>query len=430
MLAFDYVVMSTALASTLYDYDGQELAESVSVVIDAVRRRGDDAVRGGAGRSGADLSLPLALQPDEVKFCLEAIPAAVLEDMRLVQGRTRRFAEAQRAAITDFETEVSTGVRVGVRRVPVSSVGICLPNRATDGLALSAVQAAAITAQAAGVERVVACVPAGADEPPPPLLIAALSTAGLTEIYRAAGVHGFAALSFGTESIPRVERVFGLGDPALNEAERRIPAARDGDVGLGILIIADDHSDPELIAADLIAAGECGETARGVLITTSPALAATVASTVERQLKALPGGQGARRAWERRDSIHVVDDREAACALADRHALHCVEVMAVEPRWYLGRLHRCTELFLGAGAGIALAEDVFARAGAQTPAGELEQLWVGAFLHTITYRESEEHGAADSAALARHCRVAGLEARARAYELRAAIASSPSAGLS
>lgn len=196
------LVVSRAFATDLDDYDGRALAETVSAVIDAVRRRGDDAVRSAAGTSGADNSLPLALQAHEIESSLDAIPGSALDDMRLVQLRTRRFAEAQRVAIIDFETEVGTGVRVGVRHAPASSVGICLPDRATDGLVLSAVQVAAITAQAAGVERVVACIPGRPDDPPSPLLIAALATAGLTEIYRAAGVHGFAALSFGTESIP------------------------------------------------------------------------------------------------------------------------------------------------------------------------------------------------------------------------------------
>ena len=415
MVTFDYVVMSTASATDLQDYSSRDLADHVDATLDAVRRRGDDAL---LERTLGSPVHPARLGADEIERCVKWVPPATLADLRLVQERARRFAIAQRAALADFETDGLPGTRAGVRHIAIGSVGICLPGTWPGGLVLSCAQAGVIAAVSAGVRRVAVCL-GEPDSDAATLLVAAVALAGATEIYRVGGVRGFAALQFGTESIQRAERVVGVGDAELEEAQRRVLAANAGSIGRGIVIIADDHADPELIAADLIAAGESGPRTRAVLISTSPALAARVASEIACQLPTLPDAGRAAAAWRRRGAIQVVDDREAACALADHYAPQRVEVMTLEPRWFLQRLHRCGELFLGPGAGIALSEDMLARPRAVSRVGELEPLWVGSFMHTVTYRETEACEPSASAALARHHRIAGLEAHARACELRA-----------
>ncbi len=420
--------MSTAFATDLQDYQRRGLAERVAAAIDAVRRRGDEALRDAApardpGRAlvgGVATDDRLRLTAVEIDACVQAIAPIALDDLRLVQEQARLLAGAQRAAIADFETDGVCGSRLGIRHVPVQSVGICVPGGGA-APALSAVQAAALAARAAGVQRIVACIGVAAGCPPSwTLLVAALALAGVDEIYRVGGVRGLAALSFGTESILRADIALGLGDGAMDEAMGQLSCARRGDGATGILVIADDGADPELVAADLVAAGECGPQARGVLITTSPTLAARVATAVERQLRSLPGAKLSQQVWGRSRAIHVVRDCDAACALADRHGFACVEVMTAEPRWFLERLHRCTELFLGAGAGAALA-GVLDRPAALRTACERGSLSVDAFLRVITYHETESGLAADgAAAFGRHRRVAGLEAHARACELRAA----------
>jgi len=416
MVNFDYVVMTTASATDLQDYSSRDLADYVDATLDAVRRRGDDAL---IGRTPGRPARTLLLDRDQIERCIDWVPPATLSDLKLVQERARRFAAAQRAALADFETDGLPGTRAGVKHIAIGSVGICLPGAWPGGLVLSCAQAGVIAAVSAGVRRVAVCL-GEPDSDAATLLVAAVALAGATEIYRVGGVRGFAALQFGTESIQRAERVFGVGDAELEEGQRRVLAADAGSIGRGIVIIADDHADPELIAADLIAACESGPRTRAVLIATSPAVAARAASEITRQLKSLSESDRAQAAWRRRGVIHVVDDRKAACALADHYAPQRVEVMTLEPRWFLERLHRCGELFLGPGAGIALSEDMLARPRAVSRVGELEPLWVGSFLHTVTYRETEACEPSASAALARHHRAAGLEAHARACELRAA----------
>jgi sulfopropanediol 3-dehydrogenase len=413
MVQIDYVVMSCAEATDLHDYALRELAERVAPVLDAVRRRGDDALPRSA----------LRLSATDIRRCIEALPARVLDDVRLTQDRMRRFAEAQRAAIRDFETEVLLGVRCGVRHVAVASAGVCLPAN-PDGLGLQAAQTAVIAARAAGVKRVVACVPAAGDsrpvsgdaDRPNALLVGALALAGAEEIYLAGGVRALAALTFGTESISRVESVIAAdtGDETLAEARRQLAAAGIGRLRPGILVLADDEADPELIAADLLSAHGCGAGARGVLITVSPVLAAQVSGAVERQLDLLPCGEDAARTWHARGTISLAADAGAACRLANRHGLECVELMTSDPRWYLHRLRRCRQVFLGESSGAALADQAIAPVSPLQGSGEAAS--VASFLRAISYREGP---AADDGAVARLRRLTGLEVHARACEARA-----------
>jgi histidinol dehydrogenase len=163
----------------------------------------------------------------------------------------------------------------------------------------------------------------------------------------------------------------------------------------------------------LISAHGLGPKARGVLITTSPVLAARVSGAVERQLDLLPYGDDATHTWQQRGTISLAADAAAACRLADRHGLACVELMTGDPRWYLNRLRRCCHVFLGESAGAALADHVLAPASPLTPAGDTTS--VATFLRAISYREGH---AADDGAFARLRRLAGLETHARACEAR------------
>lgn len=415
--------MSCAEATDLHDYELRELAERVAPVLDGVRRRGDEALA----------RPPLRMRARDIEYCVQALAPTVVDDLRLAQDRVRRFADMQRAAIRDFETDTVAGACCGVRHVAAASAGVCLPAD-PDGLSLQAAQAAVIAARAAGVERVVACVPAAGNAAraaragtlvggaattpdgarPSALLVAALALAGAHEIYLSAGVGALAALTFGTESIPRVETVVGGGDAAMAEAHRQLAAIGTGRLRPGILILADDDADPEIIAADLISAHGCGPRSHGVLITTSPVLAARVAGAVERQLDLLPHGEDLARAWYERGTIALAADAKGACRLADRHGLECVEIMMGDARWYLSRLRRCRHVSLGPRSGAALADQLLAPA---TPPQATEgAASVAGFLRAITYCEGYGD---DDGASARLRRLVGLEAHARACEARA-----------
>jgi sulfopropanediol 3-dehydrogenase len=314
-----------------------------------------------------------------------------------------------------------------VRHVPVGSVGVCVPS--ADFALPTTLLAAIVTARVAGVPRVVACTPLIAGQLPC-AFVAALQLAGADEIYALAGVHGVAALAFGTESIPRVEVVIGPSDAPTAEAKRQLFGDRSVTLSATpreLLVIADESADPELVATDLLAAIASGPDARAVLISTSIVLAASVPAALARALDALPGGELAGRTWQRGGAIHVVRDRQAACALADRHGFELVEIMTVDPRWFLRRLRSCGQVLVGAATATALAD---AGAGALLPPAaptirRRDSLWIGSFLKTVTYREGADGIGLAADALARQHRLDGHEALARTIELRTARAAAP-----
>src|SRR5579871_4465423 len=220
--------MSTALAIDLEDYERREFADPIAVAVENVRRRGDAAL-------GPGSPMPLRLGAAELDQCLDEMPALARADLRLVQEQTRAIAAAERAGIADVESRGPDGATVGTRHVPVGSVGICLPDTLESGHAHIAAQSGAIAARIAGVERVLACVPAPAGRPDPSL-VAALVLAGVNEIYRCAGARAFAALRLGTETIPRVDVAYAVVDPELEEADHVLGGSVDRTGGHGLLI--------------------------------------------------------------------------------------------------------------------------------------------------------------------------------------------------
>jgi sulfopropanediol 3-dehydrogenase len=396
----------------------------VHQIIASVRERGDEAVRELSARFDRWEPDRFRLSDEEIDAYVAQVDDQTIEDIRFAQAQVRRFAEAQRASMRDVEVETLPGIFLGHRHVPVAAVGAYVPGGRYPMVASA--HMSVVTAKAAGVGRLAACTPPyqGA---PTPATIAAMHLGGADEIYVLGGVQALAALALGTETIARVDLLVGPGNAYVAEAKRQL----FGEVGIDllagpteILVIADEHADPEIVAADLVGQAEHGPTSPAVLITTSPALAEQVAPEVERQLSAdLPTAETAGAAWRDHGAIHVVDTREQAAALADEHAFEHVEILTEEPRWYLERLHNYGALFLGEGTTVAYGDKtigtnhVLPTAGAARYSGGL---WVGKFLKTVTHQEvrSPESALLIGEACARQCRVEGFEAHARTCDVR------------
>jgi sulfopropanediol 3-dehydrogenase len=400
------------------------IGESVHQMIEAVRARGDDAVRELSARFDGWEPESFRLSDADVEACVAGVDERTLDDIRFAQAQVRRFAEAQRASLHDVEVETLPGVFLGHRHVPVAAVSAYVPGGRYPMVASA--HMTVVTAKAAGVTRLVACTPPyqGA---PTPATIAAMHLGGADEIYVLGGVQALAALALGTETIARVDLLVGPGNAYVAEAKRQL----FGDVGIDllagpteILVIADEHADPVVVAADLVGQAEHGPTSPAVLVTTSSGLAERVAAEVARQLADdLPTAETAAAAWRDHGAIHVVSSPEEAAALADEHAFEHVEVLTAEPRWYLERLRNYGALFLGEGTTVAYGDKtigtnhVLPTAGAARYGGGL---WVGKFLKTITHQEvrSPASGLLVGERCARQCRVEGFEAHARSCDVR------------
>jgi sulfopropanediol 3-dehydrogenase len=393
-------------------------------MLEDVRARGDAAVRELSSRFDRWEPESFRLSDEEIEAIVAQVDEQTLDDIRFAQAQVRRFAEAQRASMHDVEVETLPGVFLGHRHVPVSAVGTYVPGGRYPMVASA--HMSVVTAKAAGVGRLATCTPPyqGA---PTPATIAAMHMAGADEIYVLGGVQALAALALGTETIERVDQLVGPGNAYVAEAKRQL----FGDVGIDllagpteILVLADEHADPVVVATDLISQAEHGPTSPAVLITTSSEVAERVAAEVDRQLADdLPTAEVAGAAWRDHGAIHVVASPEEAAALADEHAFEHVEVLTEDPRWYLERLHDYGSLFLGEGTTVSYGDKtigtnhILPTAGAARYSGGL---WVGKFLKTITHQEvrSPESALLIGETCARQCRVEGFEAHARSCDVR------------
>ncbi|MDQ0408401.1 histidinol dehydrogenase [Streptomyces sp. NBC_01723] len=402
-----------------------DVAERVRVILDDIREHGDDAVRRYSEKFDDWSPESFRLSPDEIRRIVSQVPDTVLDDIRFVQDQVRTFAQAQRDALADVEIETLPGVRLGHRHVPVSGAGAYVPGGRYP-LTASA-HMTIVTAKVAGVPRVAACTPPIRGEIPA-ATVAAMHLAGADEIHLLGGVQAVAALAVGTETIERVPMLAGPGNAYVAEAKRQL----FGEVGIDlfagpteILVIADEHADPFVVAVDLLSQAEHGPDSPAVLVTTSEELGREAERHIERLLPGLPTRDFAGPAWRDHGEIVVADSLDDAFRIADSYASEHVEVLTENPRQALDRMRDYGALFLGEGTCVSYGDKVIGtnhvlptRGAARYTGG----LWVGKYLKTVTYQEVTD--TASSALLGEVCgraaRVELFEGHARSGDVRAA----------
>jgi sulfopropanediol 3-dehydrogenase len=402
--------------------EAAEVRETVARVIADVAERGDAAVRDWSARLDGWEPESFRVDGDELERVVASLPERVVADMRFAHAQVRRFAEAQRAAISDVEVETLPGVTLGHRNVPLASSGSYVPGGRYPMVASAPMSI--VPAKVAGVERVAAATPPLRGELPAATL-AAMHLAGADEVYCLGGVQAVAALALGTDTIAPVDFIAGPGNAYVVEAKRQLFGRVGIDLLAGpseILVIADETADAELVAADLLAQAEHGPTSVATLVTTSRALAAAVEREIPRQLEDLPTADVAATAWRDCGGILVVRDDDEALREADALAAEHVEVHTRDPDWFLARLRNYGSLFLGDATTVAYGDKTIgtnhilptARAARYTGG-----LWVGKYLKTLTYqRATHEASAALGEACARQSRLENFEAHARSCDLR------------
>jgi len=405
--------------------DRTEVATTVQAIIADIRQRGDAAVREYSERFDRWSPASFRLDADEIGRIVADVPGEVLDDIRTVQANVRRFAEAQRASLTDIEVEMQPGVLLGQKHVPIASAGAYVPGGRYP-LTASA-HMTIVTAKVAGVQRVAACTPPIRGEVPA-ATIAAMHLAGADEIYLLGGVQAVVAMALGTETIARVNLLAGPGNAYVAEAKRQL----FGEVGIDlfagpteILVIADDDADPFVVAVDLLSQAEHGPDSPAVLVTTSERVAREAMAHVDNLLPGLSTNDMAGPAWRDHGQVLVVDDLDEAFAVADGFASEHVEVLTNAPRRALDAMRDYGALFLGEGTCVSYGDKVIGtnhvlptRGAARYTGG----LWVGKYLKTVTYQEVTDRDA--SAALGELCgrasRVELFEGHARSGDVRAA----------
>jgi sulfopropanediol 3-dehydrogenase len=400
---------------------------TVTGIIADIRARGDEAVRQYSEKFDNWSPASFRLSDKEIADIVAGLPEQVVTDIRTVQANVRAFAQAQRDSLADFEVEPSPGVHLGQRHIPVQSVGAYVPGGRYP-LTASA-HMTIVTAKVAGVPRVIAATPPIRGEIPA-ATVAAMHLAGADEIYLLGGVHAVAAMSLGTETIGKVDLLAGPGNAYVAEAKRQLYGEVGIDLFAGpteILIIADEHADPETVAVDLLSQAEHGPDSPAILITNSPDVADKAIELVHKILPGMPTKDFAEPAWRDHGQVILVDDLAEAYTVADEFAAEHVQVLTENPREALTAMKQYGAIFLGANTCVSYGDKVIGtnhvlptRKAARYTGG----LWVGKYLKTVTYQEVTDPEA--SASLGELCgraaRVELFEGHARSGDIRAAAA--------
>jgi histidinol dehydrogenase len=324
-----------------------DVSDVAAAIIADVRARGDTAVLELTDKfDRVSLTVEtLRIDLREISKARDRCAPETLEALALAARRIEAFHRAQMPS--DLAYDDSDGVGLGMRWRPLDAVGLYVPG----GTAAypSSVLMNAIPARVAGVERRVITVPTP-DGVLNPLVLAAAELAGVTEIYRIGGAQAIAALAYGTETVPPVDKIVGPGNAYVAAAKRLV----FGQVGIDsiagpseILVVADAENDPGWIAVDLLSQAEHDAVAQAILITDDADFAAAVAQAVDRVLKSLDRSEIAAASWRDHGAVIVVDSLNEAPALVDRLAPEHLELAVADPDGLAARIRHAGAIFLG-----------------------------------------------------------------------------------
>ena len=338
--------------------DSVDVDDVVAGIIADVRARGDAALVELTAKFDRLELTPgtLRFSEAEVEALVAQVPAHERAALELAAERIRAYHVRQMPQ--DHSWTDPEGAMLGWRWTPVSAAGLYVPG----GLASypSSVLMNAVPAKVAGVERLAIVVPTP-DGVANPLVLLAARIAGVDEIYRIGGAQAVAALAYGTETIPPVDKITGPGNAYVAAAKRRVFGKVGIDMIAGpseILVIADGDNDPDWIALDLLSQAEHDESAQSILITDSPAMAKAVAAAVERHLATLERRAIAGPSWRDFGAIITVPDLDVAAALSNRIAPEHLELCVADPDALSEKITHAGAIFLGAWTPEAIGDYV------------------------------------------------------------------------
>jgi len=404
--------------------EDEETRAVVREMLERIEQRGEEAVREYAAKLDG-WSGEIVVPRSEIARMTSGLSQSAKDDVAFAVDRVRRFAEAQRESMHEFEIELSPGLRAGQRLIPVNCAGCYVPTGRYAHVASAYMSIA--TARAAGVPFIVGCSAPHRGGPIHPLVLYAMDLAGADVILTLGGVQAIGAMAFGLFTGKPADILAGPGNKFVAEAKRMLYGRVGIDVFAGpseICVIADETADPELVAVDLVGQAEHGFESPAWLVTTSEALGKDVMQRVPRVIAALIDPSAAERAWNERGEIVVASSREEAVEISDRYAPEHLEVHARDLDWWLEHLTAYGSLFLGEETTVAFGDKtsgpnhILPTKRAARYSGGLS---VGKFIKTVTYQRMTQEANRDIAQVtARISRLEGMEAHARTADYRLA----------
>ena len=332
-----------------------DVAGIVTDIIDNVRARGDAALYEYCEKFDKAKLNSLQVTPEEIEEALSLVEPRFIEILKTAADNIRLFHEKQ--VRNSFIINDRPGIVMGQKVIPVDRAGLYVPG----GTAAypSTVLMDAIPAKIAGVPEVVMVSPPGADGKINPVILAAAAIAGVDKIFKLGGAQAVAALAYGTESVPKVDKIVGPGNAFVAEAKKQVFGVVSIDMIAGpseILIVADGASDPRCVAADLLSQAEHDRLASAVLVTDSMELAQAVQAELEVQIPRLSRADIARESIDRNGKIIVAEDLWAAIDISNELAPEHLELCVDNPFDYLDAIRHAGSIFMGRNTPEALGD--------------------------------------------------------------------------
>lgn len=324
----------------------KDVSSIVSEIIEEVKKDGDGALFALTEKFDKAKLSSLRVSQEEIEDGVSCVEPAFLEVLEKAAKNIRAFHEKQRRQ--GFELSEQSGVVVGQKILPVERAGLYVPG----GTAAypSTVLMDAIPAKIAGVERVVMTTPPDKFGKINPVILAAAKIAGVDEIYKVGGAQAIAALAYGTESVPKVDKIVGPGNAFVAEAKKQVFGQVSIDMIAGpseIMIVADGKNRAKDIAADLLSQAEHDKMASAVLVTDDLAFALKVSGEIEKQIPLLERAEIARASIDENGKIIVVRDLDQAFEVVNELAPEHLEICLDEPFRYLEKVKNAGSVFLG-----------------------------------------------------------------------------------
>ena len=369
----------------------------------------------------------ILLTPEEIEAASAQVPDKLKRDIKFAHDNVKRFAETQKATVSDVELEIVPGMIAGQKAIPVDAAGCYVPSGRYSHIA-SAIMTVT-TAKVAGCRHITACSPPRPHVGIAPAIIYAAHICGADKIMAMGGVQGVAAMTFGLFGLPKANILVGPGNQFVAEAKRIL----FGRIGIDMiagptdsLILADSSADAHIVATDLVSQAEHGYNSPVWLVTDDRALAEDVMRRVPGLIDDLPdvNRENAAAAWRDYAEVFVCAGREEMAATSDEYAPEHLTVQAEDLEWWLDRLTCYGSLFLGEETTVSYGDKatgtnhVLPTSGAASYTGGLS---VHKYMKIVTWQRATREGAKPVAeATARIARLEGMEGHARSADVRLA----------
>ena len=332
------------------------VSDAVSAIIAEVVSRGDEALFEFTAKFDKAQLSSLEVTSEEIDEAFAAVDPAFLDILREAADNIRAFHSKQ--VRNGFMLNRDGGVVVGQKVTPIEKVGLYVPGGTASYP--STVLMDSIPAKIAGCNEIVMVTPPGKDGKISPVILAAAKIAGVTRIFKLGGAQAVAALAYGTETVPKVDKIVGPGNAFVAEAKKQVFGMVSIDMIAGpseILVVADATNSPKVIAADLLSQAEHDKNASAVLVTDSKEFALAVSDELERQIPLLPRSEIARASIDVNGKIIVAeDDLMLAIEIANEIAPEHLELCVDNPFDYLDRVKHAGSIFMGKNCPEALGD--------------------------------------------------------------------------